>query len=450
MIGTRSSDRLPAFAAAALIIALATGPVTADQITLSGEGRLSGNVRSITGEGVVELESPHAAEPLFLRAEAVKKVTFGEDDDQGEIPTSRVELNNGDVLPVEIESLDDKELAAVSPVAGRMVIPRAALRSLVLGIHPKRVIYPGRRRSLEDMKPEGTQAENWSFDGGVWTVEGAGRLVRKLEPAKQFIARFTLEWSSPPSFQFYFADPLLPQHQASDRYLFQFNPAGMEIKRESTKGRRSTSLLAINRRPDQYPGNRLKVEIRVDRGNSLLYLFLNDEPEGRFKDPSDAPPEGGGIAFASTSSNESQISISDVEISEWDHNGDRHRTEDRGDPKTDAMIEKRGDRFGGTLISIKPSAEGPLFSFKSDFQDLPIELPESEVSTVFFRQPENPPETIFHPFALRLRGQGIIRVSACSFPGGKIEATHPLLGALTLSREGVTALERLEKRGGEP
>lgn len=442
-----SSDRLRPLAV--VVLAMATGSLWADHIALAGEGRLSGTVRSISAEGVVELESPLAAEPVLLHAEAVRKVTFSDDEEKGKVPASRVELNNGDVLPVEIESLDEKELTAVSPVAGRLVIPRSALKSLLLGIHPDRVIYPG-KKSLEDMKPEGAQAENWSFDEGVWTVDGPGRMVKKLDPLKQFVTRFTLEWHNNPAFQFYFADPLLPQHQASDRYYFQFTAAGIEIKRESSKGRRFISLMALNRRPDQYAGSRLKVEIRVDRGNSLLYLFLNDEPEGRFSDPSESPPEGGGIAFSSTAGNEAQLSISGVEIAEWDRNGDRHRTEDRGDVRTDAMIEKQGDRFGGRLLSIKPGPEGPVFSFKSDFQEAPIELPESEVSTVFFTQPEDPPKEVFHPFALRLRGQGVIRVSSCSFPAGKIEATHPLLGPLVLSREGVTALERLEEKGGNP
>jgi hypothetical protein len=243
---------------------------------------------------------------------------------------------------------------------------------------------------------------------------------------------------------------LSPEHQVADRYYFQFTSSGIEIKRESTKGRRFTSIVTLNRRPDQYPGKQLKVEIRLDRESSMLYLFLNDEPEGRFKDPIPDPPVGDGIAFMSNGGNESELRISEIELLEWDHNGDRHRTEDRGDPKTDALIEKRGDRFGGQLISIQPSKDGPLFLFKSDFQEAPIEMPESEVSTVFFKRIEPAAQPEFHPFALRLRGDGLLRVSTCSFPGERIEALHPLLGPLAFSRDGVTALERIEEKGGTP
>ena len=91
-----------------------------------------------------------------------------------------------------------------------------------------------------------------------------------------------------------------------------------------------------------------------------------------------------------------------------------------------------------------------MFSFKSDFQEAPIELPETEVSTIFFQQPAETAIEVFHPFALRLLGDGILRVSSCSFPGDRIEAVHPLLGPLSFSREGVMALERLEDKGGKP
>lgn len=421
----------------------------ADSIALEGDGRLSGTVTSINPEGVVELRTPLASEPVLLRGEAVRKVTFSESPEPGKIPSSRIELVNGDILPVEIESLDDQQLQVVSPMAGKLVVPRTALKSMMLGIRPNRVIYAG-PKAANDLKPEGPHGDNWSFEDGVLSLQGSGRLTKKLEPVRQFIARFTMEWENNPNVQFYFADPLTPSTQPADRYYFQFSASGVEIKREAVKGRRLTTIITLNRRPEQYSDNRLKVEIRLDRESSMIYLFLNDEPEGRYSDPVDNTPAAGGIAFVSSAANDSEFRLSDVEVLEWDHTGDRHRTEDRGDPKIDSLIEKRGDRFGGSLTSIRASAEGPVFSFKSDFQEAPIELPESEVSTVFFKQPEAKPEEAFHPFALKLRGDGVLQVSACSFPGDRIEVVHPLLGPLTFSRNGVTALERMEKKGGRP
>jgi hypothetical protein len=433
----------------ALALGFLPAYVRADQVQLAGDGRLSGTVRSINDEGVVELESPLAGEPILLRGEAVRKVTFSELADQGKIPSSRLELANGDILPVEIESLDEKELKVISPVAGKLQIPRDSLKSLLLGIHPNVPIYQG-PAALEEFKSDAQHGDDWTCEDGILSIGGQGRIGKKLQPLKQFIVRFTLEWHNNPSFQFYFADPLLPAHQPADRYYFQFTPAGTEIKRESTKGKRYTPFVTLDRRPDQYAGNRLQVEIRFDREQSLLYLFLNGEPEGRYIDPVAGATDAGGIAFVSNAGNETETSISEIEVLQWDHNGDRHRTEDRGDPKADSLIGKRGDRFGGKLLAIRPGGEGPIFSFKSDFQDSPIELPESEVSTIFFQQPTNPSKDGAKPFALRLKGDGVLQVSACSFPGDRIEVTHPLLGKLAFARDGVTSLERRDGKGEEP
>jgi hypothetical protein len=428
-----------------------TGALRADHLLLAGEARLSGVVRSIDDDGVVELQTPLAAEPVLLRAEAVRKVTFSEAAGVVKIPSARVELVNGDVLPVEVESLDETLLNVVSPVAGKLRIPRGAVKALQLGIHPNRVVYSG-PKTLEDFHADEPNAENWAFNDGVLSIEGSGRLEKLFTPLRQFIVRFTMEWENTPAFQCYFADPLAAASQAADRYVFQFTDQGIEIKRESMKGRRFTTLVTLNRRPEQYDGNRLKVEIRVDRENSLLQLFLNDEPEGRYQDPVAKAAIAGGIAFVSSGGNDSALRLSQVEVLEWDQAGDRRRTDERGDAKTDALIEKHGDRFGGRLLSIRESAGGQVFSFKSDFQNEPVELPESEISTVFFQQAEMPSAEAeaVHPFALRLRGDGVLRVSKCAFPGDRIEAVHPLLGPLTFSRDGVMALERLDGKGEAP
>lgn len=433
-----------------LFVLAAGGVLRGDQISLTGEGRLSGTVRSINNEGVVELVSPLANESLFLKAEAVKSVKFGREDTGEGVPTARVELQNGDILPIEIETLDDRQLMAMSPVAGKLTIPRESLKTLSFGIYPNQVIYP-KNKSIEDMKPEGAGEDNWSYDDHSWSVEGLGRLTKKLEPLDQFSAKFTLEWDGNLSFQFSFADPLLPHGQISDRYYFQFGSGGIEVIREASKEkRRKTTLFSLNRRPEQFTDHRLKVEIRVDRTRSLLYLFINGEPEGRFSDPYGVLPTGGGIAFSSTEGDESHLNITSVEISKWNPHGDRHRSEDRGDSKLDSLIERQGERFGGSLLSIQPSSTGPIFRFKSDFQNSPIELPETEVSTIFFKERDKKMGDEVNPFVLRLRGHGILRVSSCSFSGDRIDVTHRLLGQLSLERDGVTALERLTKKGEAP
>ncbi len=416
--------------------------LSADDLILEEGARLSGTVRSIGSNGAVELHSEISPDPVFLKGTSVKQVVFSLPAEIPEIPTSRIELANGDILPVTLEELDDGAMTASSPEAGRLEIPREFIRSLHMGIYDQRTIYAG-PDSLDHWIRDRQGSRNWMHEDGVLRVQGAGQISRKLDCPQQFIVRFTLKWHNNPNFQFSFADPLAELGKPSDRYFMQFTGAGFEIKRMTADGPPHPSIALLNRPPDQYAGSRLRVEIRVDRVRSVLKLYLNGEPEGRYIDPVGRAPSGGGISLTSQAPNNTEQEITNIEILEWDEAGDRHRTEDRGDPAHDSLIGRSAERWSGKLVEIRGDSGSPWFYFKSDFQDAPIELPASEVSTVFFSNTAAAGQTgKAHPFLLRLRGNGFLRVSSCTFDDEEAHVAHPLLGNLTLKRSGISALER--------
>lgn len=431
----------------ALILAgIASGVLHADDLTLADDARLTGTVRSINEAGVVELASVLSPEPLLLRAGAVGKVEFSAPESVPNPPGTLIELTNGDLLPATIENLDDKNLTVTTADAGRMVIPRVALKSMQLGVHKRRVIYSG-PKNLEEWTRDGEGSRNWAFANKSLVANGPARASRNFEAPQQFILRFTLKWQGSPNFKIFFADPLTPKVDPVDRYYLQFNGAGLEIKRESTQGQAFQTVIIPPATPEQFPENQVDVEIRVDRKTSRLHLFLNGEPEGAGVDPVAKPPMGNGVTFVNNSPVGMTQEIRGIEVIEFDNTRTRHRAEDRGDPRTDSLISRDEDRWGGHLTGIRQGPDGVVFSFKSDFQEEPLELAEADVSTIFFAKPEQEaaPAQV-HPFVLRLRGEGSLRVSSCTFSGDTISARHPLLGALTISRAGVSALERLDSK----
>jgi hypothetical protein len=443
MIGIPSFN-LSAFSAISACLGLAAvQPLAADALLLANDSRVTGTVSAILENGSVVLETPLALEPLEIRGDAVRSVSFSGEAGDFTPPSARVELTNGDVLPILLRSLDDGHLEADSPLTGPLRIPRAAIRALQLGITDSRMLYSG-PDGIEGWRAEAGRAMTWGFEGGKLTIEGQGSIRRKFELPEQFIVRFTLGWNRNPQFKFTFADSLLPMGEKSNSYYITFNQAGFEIKRESSEGARFPSLATINRGPDQFPGNTVKVELRVDRKRNLIYLYLNDQFEGRYVDPSSKPPRDGGISLVSTASQGVTHEVTGIEIADWDPSGERHRTEERGDAKQDALIARDAARFGGKLLAIRPSDEGPIFAFKSDFGEEALELPESEVSTVFFAMPEadDEAEAPNKPLRLRLRGNGLIQVDSCKFSEGQAMVRHPLLGDLVLARSGIAALER--------
>ena len=442
MIGIRSF-KLGPWLCAALAAAL---PAHADDIALTGDASLSGTIRSINEAGVVELATALSPEPVFLKAGAVEKVEFSPPQESPDTPGALVELTNGDLLPAAIEGLDGKNLTVTSMDAGRLVIPRAVLKSVQLGIHKRKVVYSG-PKNAEEWIGDAEGARSWRFENNALVATGPAYAAKEFNIPSQFVFRFSLKWQGNPNFQISFADPLKPKGEVCDRYYLQFAGAGLELKRESTKGNRYTTIILSNRTPDQFAESQVEVEIRVDRKTSRLHLFLNGEPEGAGIDPVKGAPEGRGVTLVSNSPNGNEQEVRGIEILELDDARARHRSEDRGDPKTDSMISRDDDRWGGRLTEIRKTGDGLVFSFKSDFQEAPLELLESDVSTVFFANPAEVKKTeVARPLVLRLLANGILRVSSCSFSDTAVFAVHPLLGPLNIRRAGIAALERLESK----
>jgi hypothetical protein len=432
-----------------LILALTGGiiaPAHADKITLAADARLTGTVRSINEDGIVELSSELSPDPLLLKPGAVEKVEFSTPESSPKPPGTLIELANGDLLPATVENLDGDNLNIITENAGRLTIPRAAIQSIQLGVYKRKSIYSGPKNDNEWSKGI-EESKQWKFSNGALIADGQAFATRTFNTPEQFILKFALKWKANPNIQIYFADPLLPKAEAVDRYYMQFNGAGLEIKRESSTGKRFQTVILLARTPDQFPNKKVAVEIRVDRKASRIHLLLDGEPEGAGVDPVAAAPTGNGASLINGGSSGSPQEIRDIEILELDNVRTRHRSEDRGDAKTDSLISRDEDRWSGRLISISKGAEGMVYSFKSDFQDRPLELTEADVSTIFFAQtdkvatPQND-----HSFALRLNNEGSLQVSSCAFSPESVTAQHPLLGLLKISRAGIVAMEWLDSK----
>jgi len=447
MTGTRNSNITAAAACAlAFLAGTAPPPLAADELLLDGAERLSGCVRAISENGSVVLETPLAPEPVALKPNSVRKVVFSDHETTAAAATCGVTLVNGDVLPGDVAAVDDHNLTLNSRIAGHFVIARELIHSLQLGVQQPAAIYAG-PDGLNGWTREPATAEHWSFNDGAFHVRGTGRISREFDLPQQFIFRFKLSWVNEPNIKVYFAAAPGIGEIPLDRYYLTFSAAGIEIKREASSGRHYTPIATLNRLPKQYPGKHVTIEIRVDRLGRMLQLFLNDEPEGPFKDPLGKAPAANGIVMESMIDEGSSLQLSNIELLDWNLKGERRRTEDRGDVTKDVLIGSKSERFSGRLIEAKKGPDGLLYVFKSAFQDDAIEVPESEISTVFFVGKKAAGDgAAKDPFVLQLRGGGSLHVSACTFAGEQIEATHPLLGRLTLQRDGIAAFERVSSK----
>ena len=432
-------------------VLLGGGGLLADDLKLAGDVRLSGTIQSISREGILELSSELSPEPLQIHAAAVEMARFSHADAPAQTPGALLELTNGDVLPVLVESLGGAKIVVHAPDAGRLEIPRSALKSLQFGVKSRKIAYQG-PKNIEEWDLGDSGQDGWSFAGNALVANGPAYASQRMDAPRQFSLKFSLKWQADPNFQIYFADPLTPDAERVDRYYLQFNAAGMEIKREASKGKRFQSVMLLARTPDLYPSSQLDLEIRVDRNASRIHLLLNGEPEGAGVDPAGSPPSGNGLRLVNASPAGGTQEISRIELSELDNARTRHRLEERGDVSVDSLISRDDDRWGGQLLSIRKGEDGAIFQFKSDFQEAPLELLEADVSTIFFSAAASAPaaQVPDHPFVLRLQSEGQLRVASCQFAADGIMVEHPLLGPLTFKRSGVVALERVQQAPAKP
>lgn len=413
----------------------------AAEISLHDDGRLTGEITRIDADGTIELVSPISEKPLLIRGDKTLRVDFGGSGSASDVSSQRVELSNGDVLPVKINSLVDGFLNVESGDLGQVSIPREMVSSIQLGIFPKRVIYSG----SEDFKgwtldKEGSK--NWTTAEGEFVAEGSGTLSRDSELPEKFIIKFMFEWNNYPNFQFRFAEPQGDQSARVDRYLLQFVGSGLGIFRESPSKDGNVPIVFLNRTSERLMNNRMQIEIRVDRKRGHLQLFIDGQLEGRYSDPVPGIPTGTGVSLVSRAPRESKQRISNIEILEWDDSGDRHRSEERGDGKSDSLIGRNGERLGGKLTEIRKDGDMSVYFFKSDFQKDVMALPETEVSTVFLGGGEALKKDDLRNIVLNLRGGGEIKVSSYIFDSENMTAQHPLLGTIIIARKGITSLQR--------
>ena len=138
-----------------------------------------------------------------------------------------------------------------------------------LGVHKRKAIYSGPKNEAEWSR-DVDESKGWKFSNGALVANGPASGAANFETPAQFILKFSLKWQANPNFQIYFADPLTPKAESMDRYYMQFNGAGLEIKREASKGKHFQTVILLARTPDQFANNQMDVEIRVDRKASRL------------------------------------------------------------------------------------------------------------------------------------------------------------------------------------
>ena len=422
------------------------------EVSFLGDSKITGELTEMDAEGVVSMTTPYSDQSIRLKADKIVKIYFGKSVQLYDTPQQNLTLINGDSFPVDIRGLDEKALQITSPILGDLDIPRKIIQSFEIGMFAKKNIYKGPNQ-ISEWQNSTDEVSKWEVINGSLVASGNGNIYRDMKLPENYSVRFKIRWEDNPNFRFYFGDPTdysakdTSRGEAVDRYYIQYAKAGMEIKRESSSKtsdkKRYSTVGLIPRSPQEFAKKELWIEVRVNRKGGRLDLYLNDILEGRYADSSPGVPSGTTISFSAQATDDNKLSISEIEVSEWDISSDRYRSEERSNTKEDSVIGRNGERFGGSLLSITNGDKGMVYRFKSNYQESPEDLPESEVSSIYFATVPDVKFEKLDGLNLFFQGRGSIQISKCIFNESSLSVTHPLLGEIQLNR---TAISRLERR----
>lgn len=419
---------------------LLPAPLWADRLTFGNGDILTGAITGIDDHGRIVVESPDAPTPLLLRSDTLETAVFQQDSTFDLHNHERINLTNGDILPGEVTAMDGSHLAIRTWFAGDLRIPRSKVRSIDFGIAPSKLAYasPG--------GPEGwLEGNEWKFSGtgekAKLVSTGRGTIARHKVLPDNFILRFTVAWTANPNMAFHFCDDHLKSTGNADRYYFEINQAGIQIKRQASEHSRTFhTLYESQRRPSTFDHNDVDVEIRVDRTRKLIYIYLDDELEGRYPDLIEDTPEGRGIMLKSNSGHEDKNMVSAIEVYHWDAISQLHRAEGHDDTTMDSLITSDSQRYPGDALELVTGNGERLIILENPHARDLIRMPVERTSVLYFRHEEDA-EAAEADFSLDLFNQGLLQLSEPRLQGDDLTGHHPLLGKITIKRG---ALKRVQ------
>ena len=429
----------------ALFLALLL-PAAADEVLMTDGSRLKGTVTALADGGLVMLDSPLSFEPFQIKADHLKRADFTTSETAKDKHDAMLFLANGDRFSADLKAIDADMITILTSFAGEIRVPRGTVRTIQLGVRPQMLIYDG-----PTSDSGWTTKGGWRYDDERFIAVNSGTIARNFDIEGSFSLSFRVSWSSNPNIQIYFADDSLETTGKADRYYLQFGGSGIELKRQQSKegGQQYLSMASIPGDPGDYPEDELEIELLVDRKLGFVHLYLDGEYVDKYPDPVKASPTGQGIMFRSNIGGDDSQVIDHIQVREWDASIDRHRREERGDEKQDVLITRSSDRGTGSIIGLTPGPDGGTVRYQGPHHPEPVDLPVSEVSTLFFAHPAAAPATTESPLVLALRGRGSLGVSGCTFEGDTIQVKHPLLGDLAIRRDAVASLMRSDEAEDE-
>ncbi|HEX4084437.1 MAG TPA: hypothetical protein VHY22_05990 [Chthoniobacteraceae bacterium] len=342
-------------------------PAAQDSLTFLNKDQLHGILLKIDNSGL-SWQSPEAHDPILFKTADLSEIKLDSHHSGNAAKSAeRITLTNGDELPGNIVTLDDKTLALDTWYAGRISIPRAMLRRITPLSDSNASLYEGPTGIGDWSVGRMGGGRSWIFRDGALIGNNYGTIGRdmKLPDMSNIEFDLVLRGNSPFSIGLY-----------SDRadnfgncYMLQLSNGYTELQRFSRLGGSndlgSTQLQSVMRHEKSH------IQLRVNKEKKSIWLIVDDKMVKEWTDPGDFNGAGGNLIFSCQPG--TYVRISNIKVSKWDGKFD---DSDSPDEKTtdDTVQLANEDKVTGKLESIQDGKA----KFSSSYAELNIPLERIE------------------------------------------------------------------------
>ena len=277
---------------------------------------LHGTLESISTQQGVAWAFPAAQGPLVLKPDNISGIRFESavTTNRSNKPTCRFRFHNGDEVLGDLVGIEGDTAIIQSWFGGQLRSPKQAFSSLQFSNHGFKVLYEG--PNGPDEWKTGRTGHGWTYKDGVLIANGADILGRDFGLTNSSSLEFDLAWSGSFSLSVtVYAQTIERFDYSTSAYVFYFNPGGVSIQRIQAGA--GAMMLGRADIPEMFNSNRARLEIRSNKEEGTLSLFVNGALIQRWKDARGFVSNGTGVVFYSQVESPT-LRLSNIKLSEWD------------------------------------------------------------------------------------------------------------------------------------
>jgi len=295
-------------------------PPVPDMLFFANKDSLHGAFLGIDRDGL-HWQSPLAEKPIVFQTANLASVVLHPREIAlaGVQPLHNVLLANGDLLAGDVVSLDDKSLLLDTRYAGRLTIPRSAVKS----INAAAVLYRGPAGADDWINGPDAGNTGWNYqDGALSAGTGFGTIGRDLKLPATSRVEFDLTTSGNAQLNIYICSD--HAEKPGDSYMFQanFNPSSQIIDFARYSPERANMRVGdqITLSPDMVQADKNHFDIRINKEAKVIWLYINGRVAERYTHLDDLAKMGSCLIFSPGFAQAQGVNmrISKIKVSSWD------------------------------------------------------------------------------------------------------------------------------------